>query len=156
MTFYSFIKALVLPPACLLLALVGALLVARRWRKLGLGLLGTVILVFYLLSAPFVANALVRFVATIPPLPTTADTASAQAIVVLSAGALASGMEYGRDTAIDQATAERLRYGAFLHRRTQLPILVSGGAQRGVAQTLADAMKLSLEQDFGQFGYEQL
>jgi uncharacterized SAM-binding protein YcdF (DUF218 family) len=42
---------------------------------------------------------------------------------------------------------DRLRAGAALHRRTGLPILVSGGPTLG-EETLAEMMALSLEQDF--------
>ncbi|HAK93275.1 MAG TPA: YdcF family protein, partial [Massilia timonae] len=43
----------------------------------------------------------------------------------------------------------RLRYAAHLHRRTGLPILVSGGAPGPGAMSLADAMAAALREDFG-------
>jgi uncharacterized SAM-binding protein YcdF (DUF218 family) len=147
LSFYQVVKAFALPPACLCLALVIGLLVSLRARRAGLAILTATTVVFYLLCAPFVADGLARTVARIPPLSGTVDLSAAQAIVILSAGASAGGPEYGGVT-LDRATLDRLRYGAHLYHRHPLPVLVSGGAQRGVPGTLAGAMKQALEEDF--------
>lgn len=147
LTFYQIVKAFALPPACLWLALVIGLLVSVRARRTGLAILAVTTLVFYLLSAPFFANRLARIVSRMPPLSENADLSAAQAIVILSAGSYAGGPEYGGVT-LDRATLDRLRYGAHLYHRHALPVLVSGGVQRGVPGTLAGAMKQALEEDF--------
>jgi uncharacterized SAM-binding protein YcdF (DUF218 family) len=144
---YSLVKALSLPPAVLVMALAAALIIAQRRRRTGLALAWAVVIVFYLLSAPFSASRLAARVATVPPLSPTADISSAQAIVVLSAGGDAYAPEYG-GLMLDGTTVERLRYAAHLYHRTPLPVLVSGGVIRGVPSALADAMKQALEQDF--------
>ena len=55
--------------------------------------------------------------------------------------------EYGGDT-VGPLTLERIRYAARLHRRTKLPILVSGGRIKDRNATLAAAMKEALVRDF--------
>ena len=66
------------------------------------------------------------------------------AIVILSAEAILNGgvLEPG------PLTLERLRAGAALHRRTGLPILVTGGGYGDEPGTLAGAMARSLTLDF--------
>src|SRR5690606_22454080 len=48
-------------------------------------------------------------------------------IVVLAGGILRGQPEYGGINTTDDSSLLRIRYGAYLHRRTGLPILVSGG-----------------------------
>ena len=147
MTLYQVAKVLAMPPASLCIALAVGVIVSIRARRTGLALLAATTVVFYLLSAPFVANRLARSVARVPPLSEAADLSAAQAIVILSAGSYAGGPEYGGVT-LDHATLDRLRYGAHLYHRHSLPVLVSGGVQHGVPRTLAAAMKKALEEDF--------
>ena len=124
------LTALLLPPvAPLLLAACGLLLL--RWRRrLGLGLAWTGIGVLFALSTPPVSNALLDGLRIYPP-PAREEMARAQAIVVLAGHSLL-----------------RLRYAAHLHRQTQLPLLLTGGApQGGTAE--AEAMAQALRTDFG-------
>src|ERR1019366_8520006 len=114
MTLYQVVKALALPPASLCLLLVAGLILSLRWWRAGLTVLVVATLVFYLLSAQFVANRLANGISTVPPLSDTADVSPAQAIVILSAGAFVGGPEFGGVT-LDHATLDRLRYGAHLY-----------------------------------------
>ncbi len=75
--------------------------------------------------------------------------APAQAIVVLSAERYRNAPEYGVDT-VGNHTLVRIRYAAFLHRETGLPVLVSGGhVFDREGDSLARVMADSLLQDFG-------
>ncbi|WP_018233705.1 YdcF family protein [Thioalkalivibrio thiocyanodenitrificans] len=79
-----------------------------------------------------------------PPVP-----AGAQAIVVLAGGRYAHAPEYGGGT-VNAASLERLRYGARLHRRTGLPLLVSGGrVGGGEPESEARLMAGVLEDELG-------
>lgn len=74
---------------------------------------------------------------------------SAQAIVVLGGGRKTGAREYGGDTVNDRTLA-RLRYGARLHRQTQLPVLVTGGRVfETERQAEADLMAGVLREEFG-------
>jgi uncharacterized SAM-binding protein YcdF (DUF218 family) len=147
MSLYQIVKGLALPPADLIVALVIAVLISLRWRRTGLVLTALITIAFYVLATPFFADRLLSAVATVPPLAADNDLRDAQAIVVLSAGAVPGGPEYD-GVMIDHTTLERLRYAAHVYRRKALPVLVSGGNQPGLRMPLAQAMKLALEEDF--------
>jgi len=147
---YALIKALVLPPASLVLLLaLGLLLQTIGWRRLGLGLSAFVLLSLYLLSTPYIAGRLGAAVQSIEPL--AQDVAAdeiPQAIVVLSAGLLPYAPEY-KGSAVDELTLQRLAYAAYLWRQYQVPILVSGGNTPDADKPLARLMQESLERVFG-------
>ena len=136
------LKALVLPPGGpLLLAIAGALLARRRPRVaatllvLGLGSL-------WLMSLPVVSHLMVRATEHYPGLDPTRPIA-AQAIVILGGGGqYRYSPEYGGPAAKPELLA-RLTYGAFLARRTGLPVLVTGYHIEAIA------MRATLQRSFG-------
>ena len=104
------------------------------------------------LSTPAGAGALFSYLqiypALAPPRLSQLASGSPAAIVILSAGRRAYAPEFqtGDRGTVDGLSLERLRYGACLARRTQLPVLVSGGLNPVPLGTLmADA----LSQDYG-------
>jgi uncharacterized SAM-binding protein YcdF (DUF218 family) len=121
----TLLKSVILPPAGpLLLAIIGVFLIKRRPALaracliLGLGSL-------WLLSTPVVSGALAGLAEHYPPLDLR-STAGAQAIVILGGGGQrAFAPEYGGPAA-DPYLLERLSYGAYIARKTGLPILVTG------------------------------
>jgi len=119
------IESLLLPPGCLiLLGLLGLVLINRHLGKVlaFLSLSG-----FYLLSTGFISGLLMSGLEIYPALTIKEAKASgAQAIVVLGAGRYLDAPEYGGDS-IRSLHLERLRYAAWLSRRTGLPIIPSGG-----------------------------
>jgi uncharacterized SAM-binding protein YcdF (DUF218 family) len=76
-----------------------------------------------------------------------AQTREVQAIVILGGGIRRDAPEYGGDT-LGRLTLERVRYGAWVARRTQLPVLASGGTVHG-GTAEAVLMKRALEEEFG-------
>jgi uncharacterized SAM-binding protein YcdF (DUF218 family) len=139
------LAALVLPPSGpLLVAILGLCLLTRRprWGR-ALAWLGVVVLAA--LSLPVVSHALVRYVDQSPPLDLS-QARNSQAIVILGGGKRRAA-EYGGDT-LGPLTLERVRYGALVARKTQLPVLVSGGAVDG-GTAEAVLMKRALEEEFG-------
>lgn len=144
---WSLAEALLLPPgSALLLLLLGTALRGRKPRagravQLGgfLWLLST--------STPCFAALLLRSLQTSPPLPAEGALPAAQAIVVLSAESDVHGIEYGSAVA-GPMTMQRLRYGAALHRRTGLPLLVSGGAPAAGRPSLAAMMATAAKDEF--------
>jgi uncharacterized SAM-binding protein YcdF (DUF218 family) len=121
----TLLKEVIFPPAGpLLLALFGVYWMRRRPRLarvclvLGLGSL-------WLLSTPLVSDGLSSMAEHYPPLDLK-NVAGAQAIVILGGGGQrAFAPEYGGPAA-DPFLLERLSYGAFIARKTGLPILVTG------------------------------
>ena len=145
----TLLHTLLLPPGGpLLLAVAGAWLIARRSagvrvRRTGWALLGAGLATLWLLAIPVVADALGRAAERCPPLDLTRPV-QAQAIVILGGAASRLGApEYGGEPAISLQLLERVNYGAFVARRTGLPVAVSGLPK----ETLA--MSASLARDFG-------
>jgi uncharacterized SAM-binding protein YcdF (DUF218 family) len=121
----TLLKGIVFPPTGpLLLAFFGVYVMGRRPRLaracliLGLGSL-------WLLSTPLVSDALSSLVEHYPPLDLQNIT-SAQAIVILGGGGQRAFAPEYAGPAADPFLLERLSYGAFIARKTGLPILVTG------------------------------
>ncbi|QSA96580.1 YdcF family protein [Methylococcus sp. EFPC2] len=137
------LQSLLFPPGLSLLLLLLALLVrapAKRSFFLALGL-GTL----YLSSVPATATWLRGHLEPYPPVPL--EHSAAEAIVVLAADRYVEAPEYGGDT-LYRFGLERARYAAWLHKKTGLPILVSGGAVLGEPVPEAELMK-SVLNEFG-------
>jgi uncharacterized SAM-binding protein YcdF (DUF218 family) len=137
----TLLKSVILPPTGpLLLAILGVFLIKRRPRLaracliLGLGTL-------LLLSIPVVSDSLGGLAEHYPPLDLR-SAAGAGAIVILGGGGQrAFAPEYGGPAA-EPYLLERLSYGAYLARKTGLPILVTG------FHVEADAMRATLLRNF--------
>jgi uncharacterized SAM-binding protein YcdF (DUF218 family) len=139
------LAALLLPPLNLfLLGGAGWYLLNRRRPLLGKALIFAAIAALWLLSTPFVADKLIASLEadTLPP-----TGCRPQAIVVLGAGTYVNAPEYGGDT-VPVLGLERLRLAAHLHRRTPLPILISGGHPDNGKFSEAALVKDVLENDF--------
>ncbi|WP_428491339.1 YdcF family protein [Rhodopila sp.] len=116
------------------------------WRRFGRRLTWTALIALILLGMPIVSGSMLR--ALEPNLPTTppADHPP-QAIVVLSANEIHTHQEkLGARPGL--LTLDRLRTAAMMHRRTGLPILVSGGVPGPDDPSLAAVMAQSLQDDF--------
>ncbi len=137
---------LVLPPVNLLLSAVAGLILARYrpragWIVAAVSIVGLVLLSMHAVTSPML-SALERDLPTRPP----ADAPPA-AIVVLSGDSLSSPSIPGGFT-VGGLTLRRLQTAATLHRRTGLPILVTGGPVPRHAPPLAELMAQSLRTDF--------
>jgi uncharacterized SAM-binding protein YcdF (DUF218 family) len=149
MDFFWIKKALtvvVLPPnGPLLLAFAGLLMLSRRPR-VGRAFVSLGFLTLLVLSTPFVSIALERMVNNPAPLDL-ARAKSAGAIVILGGGIRRDASEYGGDT-LCSLSLERVRYGAFIARKTKLPVLVTGGSLFAPKPEAA-IMKQVLEDELG-------
>lgn len=137
------LTTLLLPPVpMLVLVLVGArLMFTRRWLAWLLMLLGVVSL--WLACTGAVSQALVRWLTAPPPALTETTLnelkrAPKTAIVVLGGGRRAYAPEYGMST-LHPRTVERLRYGLWVARETNLPVAFSGGVGHGALQGSSEA-----------------
>ncbi len=137
----TLLKSVIFPRAGpLLLAMIGVLLMRRRpllaryCLIIGLGSL-------WLLSTPVVSDVLSELAEHYPPLDLR-SASDAQAIVILGGGGQrAYAPEYGGPAA-EPLLLERLSYGAYVARKTGLPILVTG------YKIEAAAMRATLQQNF--------
>ena len=137
---------LILPPiGPLLLTAVGLALLAWKPRLARiLSLIG--FLTLFAICLPVVATALVRVLDDGPGFDVDRPSGT-EAIVIIGGGLRRDAVEYGGVT-LGKLTLERVRYGAWVARKTQLPVLVSGGATYD-GRSEADLMKRCLEDEFG-------
>ncbi|HYB63638.1 MAG TPA: YdcF family protein [Steroidobacteraceae bacterium] len=146
-TLKMLLGTLLLPPAGpLLLAGAGLWLLARRRTSdaagtAALALAVTGLVALWLLSTPAIADVLTRLAERYPPLELTRPVRG-QAIVILGGGTERMAPEYGGPAA-GLELLERVSYGAYVARRTGLPVLVSGSAREALA------MRATLARDFG-------
>jgi len=136
-------RGLLLPPiGLLLLAILGAVLLARHHRRSGWSCLIAGLGLLWLLSVPFVADQLTRWVQVYPAFDPAMPT-QAQAIVILGgANNRNRAPEYGIQPAAELELLERLNYGSWLSRMTHLPMLVTSDPKN------ARAMAVVLTRDF--------
>jgi uncharacterized SAM-binding protein YcdF (DUF218 family) len=137
------LRTLILPPACLLIVGVVGLLLAWRYRRLGLALAAVSLAGLWLLATPVIGDGLERMADHYPALDLSHPVV-AQAIVILGGGGYREhAPEYGGGPAPEFAMYERLAYGAYVARHTGLPVLVTGNGAEAVT------MQVSLSRDFG-------
>lgn len=142
MTVNTVFSALVLPPASLALAALLALLLLRGRAGRAVALLALAPLV--LLSLPVVSTALL---ASLDVPPEARAGLPPQAIVVL--GGDVDRLADPPGAGLGSLSLERVRAGAALHRRTGLPVLVSGGIVDDLPVTIGALMAESMVADFG-------
>lgn len=140
------LKTLALPPAANLLALMLAYWLRHRHPLLALLLTVAGFGSLLVLSMPGVALELQRLHAVHDAIhPAEAGAFRAGAIVVLGGGRLRNAPEYAGADQPGSLTFQRLRYGAFLHGETGLPLLVSGGKVDGEPRAEAELMRDALQ-----------
>ncbi|MFP4138733.1 MAG: YdcF family protein [Halomonas sp.] len=140
------LKYLLLPPVInALLILAG--LAAGTGRLTG-GLLVTLGLAGLLALATPMASHALRQGLEPPPLSGAAALRGAEAIVILGGGRDYDSPEFGWGDAPANASWRRLAYGAWLHRESGLPLLVSGGRIHDEHSAEASLMAAALREVF--------
>jgi uncharacterized SAM-binding protein YcdF (DUF218 family) len=142
----NFVSAFLLPPLSLLLLALTGLLLWHKRPRIARTLLGSAFILLWLLSTPFLSDALLHRL-EVPHLSLTDKTTTADAIVVLGGGTYFNAPEYANDT-VGNASLERIRYAAKLHKITGKPILLTGGTPLGNSISEAALMKVVLEHEF--------
>lgn len=154
---YFIAKTLVLPPTCFFVLLLVALSLGCWSRRVGRWLLWSLFALVYASTTPLVARALMAPLQPYPPVDPQQAGRDVEAIVVLGAGVYYWAPEYGFPEEAPLSglragglTLQRLQYAAYLSRLTGKPILASGGRASAAPQhTVAEAMQVTLESDFG-------
>jgi uncharacterized SAM-binding protein YcdF (DUF218 family) len=137
----TFLKELVLPPSGLLLLGFIGLVWLRRRPRMARALLGLSLVLLWLLSTAPVSDQLNRWSERYGPFDPSA-VGGAGAIVILGGGGQRDYAPEYAGPAAEPPLLERLAYGAYLARRLELPLLVTG------FRVEAAAMSASLQRNF--------
>jgi len=141
-----------IPPGIIIAVAILGFLIQIRWVFFGSLIVFSSVAALLVLSLPYTGQELMRGLESrFPPLdlaqPPEAGSAPG-AIVVLGGGRYTDAPEFGAHDSVNRVTLERLRYAAYLHRATGLPILVSGGKPYGEQTSEAELMQAALARDF--------
>ncbi|VVE71470.1 YdcF family protein [Pandoraea anapnoica] len=168
----NLLVSLFLPPANVLVLAGLGFICWRRFPRVGKTLSIVAALALWLQATPWFSNRLAHSLdigpaldiktveaqqqaqASTPPAPSNSSgnaSALPQAVVILGGGISLGATEYGRHGGADlpQGALARVRYGAFLARHAQLPVLVSGGAPSGYPVSEGQLMANVLQGEFG-------
>ncbi len=148
--FMAIVRTLILPPVSLLLLFAIGRLIKFWYPRTGKIIGNSSLILLLMLSTCAGAWLLVAPLENLEkPLIATTQT-EAQAIVVLSAGSLASNPEYDNKAIPDYIALGRIRYAAKLYRDTGLPILVTGGSgsKRIEDDSFSQGMARAFEYEF--------
>jgi uncharacterized SAM-binding protein YcdF (DUF218 family) len=142
----NLLVTLALPPTGFVVLIVIGLLMGGTWRRTGRRLTWASLILLILFGMPVLPQSLL--VALESGLPTTppADHPP-QAIVVLGAEVMRAKSEK-LGIRVGLLTLDRLRTAAALHRRSGLPILVTGGTSQPHTAAVGLVMQESLTDDF--------
>jgi len=136
------LRNLILPPVLpLIIAIAGALML-RSGRRFGGAVLAAGLGSLWLFSMPVIGDALTHLAERYPPLDLSKQTQAAAVVILGGNAAHPFAPEFGGPRAAG-ALLDRLSYGAFVAKRTGLPILVSG------TPIESRVMQASLTRDFG-------
>ncbi|MCP4343835.1 MAG: YdcF family protein [Desulfobulbaceae bacterium] len=144
------LKALLLPPFTQIILLLSAWLLRKKIPRLAQVLCLLAIMSLWVLGTPLASTMLALTLEQDPALkPNQLANVQADAIVVLSSWQNETAPEFGEPVSGEEQLI-RVRYGAFLHNKTELPVLLSGGAVRGdELRSLAETMAFDLTEGFG-------
>lgn len=144
----QFVSQFLLPPTILILIALLGLMLRISFPRTGNGFLFVSFGLFTLLSLPIITLQLMSPLQDYVPLTTEQiQNPEADVIVVLAAGRSTGYKEYGGDS-VPPLGLERIRYAAWLKRRTNLPMLVSGGKQKDQIKSEAELMQEVLQKEF--------
>jgi len=140
----SVLSFLVLPPVNLVLAIVVGVILLRRTPHVARWLIGVATVLLLVLGMPAVASALLYPLEL--GLPTTPPPGKPPGAIVILGGDV-SRVAHGEIT-IGPLSLQRVLVGAELYRKTQLPILITGGVLGREPPAVADVMRDTMVQDF--------
>lgn len=122
----NFLKSVLLPPASLVLLAFVAAIFIRVKPYWSIRILVVSISLLYLCSIPAIVYPLAGLAEAAPLKPELIEELNADAIVILSASRIKDSPEYAGDVP-NAVTLQRARYGAWLYKKTNYPIIISGG-----------------------------
>jgi len=131
--FSQLATSLLLPPGLNFVLLALGYFLLKGSKKLAYGVISFSILSLYLLSLDVISSKLNKSVGAeqalnLQKVNLLIKDDKRRAIVVLSGGRISQAEEYGGIDIVSGKTLQRIAYASWLHKKTELPILVSGGS----------------------------
>ncbi|WP_455198322.1 YdcF family protein [Kaarinaea lacus] len=148
------IELLIIPPGGIILLILLGLLLLKNSPRVGKGIIISGLLLLYICSLPATSQFLLKHLET-PVAISSEDFIKprAGAIVVLGSGRRENALDFDlngpQGDTVSAYELERIRYAAWISRKTQLPILASGGQPDNDAPAESILMKKVLEEEFG-------
>ena len=144
------LKALCLPPFIQIIFLLLALLCRKRIPRLSRLVCWLSVFSLWALATPLLSTKLALSLEQDRAIqPNQITQMQVDAIVVLSGRQNETAPEFG-EAVSGEDQLSRIRYAAFLKRRSGLPVLLSGGSVRGDEhRSLAETMAFDLKEGFG-------
>lgn len=127
-------------------AIVIGMLLRGRWPRIGRRLSWAGLIGLVLFATPVVSYSMLLALET--GLPTTPQTGHPPQAIIILGGDVIRAEDEPLGIRPGLLTLDRLRTGAALHRRTGLPILVTGGTTQPRTAPVGDVMAVSLRDDF--------
>lgn len=139
-----FLQIWAFPPGLILLLFLFGFILFAYHRTSGKVLILVTFVMFWLLSTPIITQHLIDGLQN-QYKPLALETLvipkeSNAAIIVLGSG-VENALEYSNKHTLSDKTLSRLHYAVYLHSKTNLPIIVSGGNRDKTASTEADLMQ---------------
>ena len=148
------IDIILFPPGINLVLVIAGYFLLKKHKKTALSLFAFSALSLYLLALPGISASLNNSLQSEPALSQNQVKNYAKqdrkdlAIVVLSGGRISLAPEYGDIDTVSATTLQRIQYAAWLHRKTNLPLLLSGGSVNDEATAEAVLMNQTMMSAF--------
>ncbi|MGB1799907.1 MAG: YdcF family protein [Gammaproteobacteria bacterium] len=146
---YGIIKSLILPPGVFLVAFIVCLFIYFINKRAFIYSSSVLIFFFYLFSTPFFSQNLAAIIEVYNAIDIESlDKNKSSVIVILGCNRYSNAPEFSGSDTVSACNLVRLRYGAFLQKKTGLPIIVSGGSVYQESISEAEMMKDVLVDEF--------
>lgn len=140
------LAVLALPPMGFVMAMAIGLLMRHRWGCFGRRVTWLALIGLILFGMPIVTHSMLLTLET--GLPTTPPADHPPQAIIILGGDVVRAAQDTLGVRPGSLTLDRLRAGAALHRRTGLPILVTGGTTQPRTAPVGVVMAESLRDDF--------
>lgn len=145
-----YVQPWILPPGLNIMLIVLGIIISFFWQRIGKLFIIGGILFLWALCTPIVAYHLIDLLQNQYPLldPLVLKQESLPDAIVVLGGGDALEAEYRNKHTVSDDTWHRLHYAAYLHEKTHLPIIVSGGKYPGSTESEADLMATTLRDNY--------
>ena len=148
-TLIQYITGLLLPPFDLIILFFIAGVLQYFRHKAAKPVFIAAFSLFYLFSTPLFSHLLMSSLERYPPLTAAQIKNNDRDVIIVLGAGKEKAKEFNRDESVTPFALLRLRYAAYLHKKTGLPVIVTGGSAEVGKTPEAPLMADVLENEFG-------